>query len=55
MPEMVSAYIRMCAEAEMPARPRSESRVTVEEVYEIQVVDMFGKFATATNISTSYY
>ncbi|KAJ7343266.1 hypothetical protein DFH08DRAFT_1009750 [Mycena albidolilacea] len=41
MPEMVSAYIRMCAESEMPARPRSESRVTVEEVYEIQVVDMF--------------
>ncbi|KAJ7880728.1 hypothetical protein B0H14DRAFT_3434278 [Mycena olivaceomarginata] len=41
MPEMVSAYIRMCAEAEMPARPCSESRVTVEEVYEIQVVDMF--------------
>ncbi|KAJ7857422.1 hypothetical protein B0H14DRAFT_3085219 [Mycena olivaceomarginata] len=38
MPEMVSAYIRMCAEAEMPVR---QNTVTVEELYEIQVVDMF--------------
>jgi hypothetical protein len=42
MPDMVVAYIRMCAEQEMPARPRSE-RAQVEEVYEIQVVDMFGR------------
>ncbi|KAF8137980.1 hypothetical protein K438DRAFT_1996564 [Mycena galopus ATCC 62051] len=41
MPEMVSAYIRMCAEPEMPARPRSEQDGTSEEIYEIQVVDMF--------------
>ncbi|KAJ7703400.1 hypothetical protein B0H14DRAFT_3526949 [Mycena olivaceomarginata] len=40
MPDMVSAYIHMCAEQEMPARPHLE-RAQVEEVYEIQVVDMF--------------
>ncbi|KAF8128329.1 hypothetical protein K438DRAFT_2000344 [Mycena galopus ATCC 62051] len=40
MPEMVSAYICMCAEPEMTARPRAEED-TVEETYEIQVVDMF--------------
>jgi hypothetical protein len=40
MPDMVSAYIRMCAEQEMPSRPRSEN-ARVDEVYEIQVVDMF--------------
>jgi hypothetical protein len=46
MPEMVLAYICMCAEPEMPARPRSEED-EVEEMYEIQVVDMFGKCFTA--------
>ncbi|KAJ7859641.1 hypothetical protein B0H14DRAFT_2577071 [Mycena olivaceomarginata] len=40
MPDMVSAYIRMCAEQEVPSRPRSEN-ARVDEVYEIQVVDMF--------------
>ncbi|KAJ7309178.1 hypothetical protein DFH08DRAFT_823603 [Mycena albidolilacea] len=40
MPEMVLAYICMCAEPEMPARPCSEED-EVEEMYEIQVVDMF--------------
>ncbi|KAJ7788156.1 hypothetical protein B0H14DRAFT_3504535 [Mycena olivaceomarginata] len=40
MPDMVAAYIRMCAEQEMPARPCLE-RAQVEEVYEIQMVDMF--------------
>ncbi|KAJ6600447.1 hypothetical protein DFH09DRAFT_901486 [Mycena vulgaris] len=44
MPEMVTAYIRYCAEQEMPTRaqnaPRAEA-TTMEEVYEIQVVDMF--------------
>jgi hypothetical protein len=43
MPEIVSAYIRMCAELEMPARPRSDDDQE-EEIYEIQVVDMFGRF-----------
>ncbi|KAJ7238535.1 hypothetical protein B0H12DRAFT_1075290 [Mycena haematopus] len=47
MPEMVAAYIRMCAGEEIAARPRSEGEgsrprtPTVEEVYEIQVLDMF--------------
>ncbi|KAF8177173.1 hypothetical protein K438DRAFT_1978815 [Mycena galopus ATCC 62051] len=40
MPEMVSAYICMCAEPEMPAHPRSEDD-SAGEIYEIQVVDMF--------------
>ncbi|KAJ7321900.1 hypothetical protein DFH08DRAFT_1030550 [Mycena albidolilacea] len=40
MPDMVSAYIHMCAEQEMPSRPRSEN-TRMDEVYEIQVVDMF--------------
>jgi hypothetical protein len=42
---MVAAYIRMCAEPEMPARPRGEGEGTpaVEEVYRIHVIDMFGE------------
>ncbi|KAJ7860599.1 hypothetical protein B0H14DRAFT_2576570 [Mycena olivaceomarginata] len=40
MPDIVSAYIRMCAEQEMPLWPRSEN-ARMDEVYEIQVVDMF--------------
>ncbi|KAJ7445131.1 hypothetical protein B0H11DRAFT_1746932 [Mycena galericulata] len=44
MPAMVTAYIRYCAEQEMPTRaqdaPRAEAN-TVEEIYEVQVVDMF--------------
>ncbi|KAJ7512593.1 hypothetical protein B0H11DRAFT_1699088 [Mycena galericulata] len=44
MPAMVTAYIRYCAEQEMPTRaqdaPRAEA-TTVEEIYEVQVVDMF--------------
>ncbi|KAJ7687992.1 hypothetical protein B0H14DRAFT_3101286 [Mycena olivaceomarginata] len=43
MPEIVSAYIRMCAELEMPARPHSDDDQG-EEIYEIQVVDMFGSW-----------
>ncbi|KAJ7795486.1 hypothetical protein B0H14DRAFT_2620904 [Mycena olivaceomarginata] len=44
MPEMVAAYIRYCAEQEMPARPRDAPQPgppTLEEVYKITVVDMF--------------
>ncbi|KAJ7885831.1 hypothetical protein B0H13DRAFT_1889454 [Mycena leptocephala] len=44
MPEMVTTYIRYCAEQEMPARPRDTPQPgppTAEEVYEITVVDMF--------------
>lgn len=45
MKEMVTAYVRYCAEQEIPTRsqepPQSEA-TTVEEVYDIQVVDMFG-------------
>ncbi|KAJ7840296.1 hypothetical protein B0H14DRAFT_2587525 [Mycena olivaceomarginata] len=44
MPEMVSAYICYCTEQEMPARPRDTPQPgppTVEEVYEITMVDMF--------------
>ncbi|KAJ7831313.1 hypothetical protein B0H14DRAFT_2592757 [Mycena olivaceomarginata] len=44
MPEMVSAYIRYCAEQEMPACLQDTPQPgppTVEEVYEITVVDMF--------------
>ncbi|KAJ7191133.1 hypothetical protein GGX14DRAFT_537905 [Mycena pura] len=44
MPEMVDAYIRYCAEQETPARPQDAPQPgppTVEEVYEIIVVDMF--------------
>ncbi|KAJ7866594.1 hypothetical protein B0H14DRAFT_3084195 [Mycena olivaceomarginata] len=44
MPEMVNAYIRYCVEHEMPARPRDTPQPgppTVDEVYEITVVDMF--------------
>jgi hypothetical protein len=47
MPEMVSAYMRFCAEPEMSMRPQSAERArqaTVEEIYEIEVVDMFGTF-----------
>lgn len=48
MPDMVTAYIRYCAEQEMPARPRADDddseRPRVVEVYDIQVVDMFGEF-----------
>lgn len=49
MPEIVAAYIRMCAEGELPARASSEEpRVaTMEEIYEVQVVDMFGEFSFA--------
>ncbi|KAJ7075097.1 hypothetical protein B0H15DRAFT_956756 [Mycena belliarum] len=45
MPELVSAYIRHCAEGEMPARPMSDEvrEALAEEIYTIQVVDMFGK------------
>jgi hypothetical protein len=45
MPEMVNAYIRYCVEHEMPARPRDTPQPgppTVDEVYKITVVDMFG-------------
>ncbi|KAJ7718976.1 hypothetical protein B0H14DRAFT_3098641 [Mycena olivaceomarginata] len=44
MPEMVNAYIRYYVEHEMPARPRDTPQPgppTVDEVYEITVVDMF--------------
>jgi hypothetical protein len=47
MPEMVAAYIRYCAEEEMPTRPRETPQPgppAAEEVYEITVVDMFGAF-----------
>ncbi|KAF8177725.1 hypothetical protein K438DRAFT_2022158 [Mycena galopus ATCC 62051] len=42
MSAMVSAYIRMCGEAEMPTRARDDGREAgiVEEIYEVQVVDM---------------
>ncbi|KAF7353148.1 hypothetical protein MSAN_01502300 [Mycena sanguinolenta] len=42
MSDMLSAYIRMCAEPEMPAQPRGDDDAEVEELYEIQVVDIFG-------------
>ena len=45
MPWMVSAYIRYCAEQEMPTRPRDTPQAgppMVDEVYEITVVHMFG-------------
>ncbi|KAJ7462181.1 hypothetical protein B0H11DRAFT_1735562 [Mycena galericulata] len=44
MPEMVTAYIRYCAEQEMPTRAQEPLRPqanAVEEIYDIQVVDMF--------------
>ncbi|KAJ7678584.1 hypothetical protein B0H14DRAFT_3536376 [Mycena olivaceomarginata] len=44
MPAMVTAYIHYCVEEEMPAHPRDMPQPgppTVEEVYEITVVDMF--------------
>ncbi|KAJ7143092.1 hypothetical protein C8R43DRAFT_954234 [Mycena crocata] len=44
MPEMVKAYLRLCAEPEMPARPGAERNArapTVDEVWELDVVDMF--------------
>ncbi|KAJ7209890.1 hypothetical protein B0H12DRAFT_1079757 [Mycena haematopus] len=43
MRDMVSAYIAMCAEAEMPVARASgdERHARVEEVYELRVVDMF--------------
>jgi hypothetical protein len=47
MPEMVSAYMRFCAEPEMSMRLQSAERAqqaAVEEIYEIDVVDMFGTF-----------
>jgi hypothetical protein len=48
MPEMLSAYIRMCAESEMQARPRSDRDAAMDDVYCIHVVDMFGKFYIVT-------
>lgn len=47
MPEMVAAYVQYCVEQEMPTRPQGVPRMeatTMEEVYDIQVVDMFGAF-----------
>jgi hypothetical protein len=47
MPEMVSVYMRFCAESEMSMRLQSAERAqqaVVEEIYEIDVVDMFGTF-----------
>ncbi|KAF8181115.1 hypothetical protein K438DRAFT_1601881 [Mycena galopus ATCC 62051] len=42
MPAMVAAYMHMCTEPEMPARPCDQGAATTEdETYEIQVVDMF--------------
>ena len=45
MPGMVSAYIHWCAEAEMTAQLHDEGleEDAEEEVYGIQVVDMFGE------------
>jgi hypothetical protein len=45
MPEMVSAYIYMCAEPEMPARPRSDDDVAMDDVYRIHVINMFGEWS----------
>jgi hypothetical protein len=45
MLEMVSAFIRYCAEQEMPACLQDKLQPgppIVEEVYEMTVVDMFG-------------
>jgi hypothetical protein len=47
MPEMVSVYMRFCTEPEMSMRPRSAERArqaAVEEIYKIDVIDMFGTF-----------
>lgn len=44
---MVTSYLRFCAEPEMPMRPQNEEgsrHPTVEEVWEIDVIDMFGEF-----------
>ncbi|KAJ6524705.1 hypothetical protein DFH09DRAFT_937089 [Mycena vulgaris] len=42
MPQMMSAYLRMCAAEEMPFRPLAEEdEPSVEEIYELTVVDMF--------------
>ncbi|KAJ7472491.1 hypothetical protein FB451DRAFT_1339449 [Mycena latifolia] len=42
MPQMLAAYFRMCAEAELPIRPATEEEHdAVEEIYELTVVDMF--------------
>ncbi|KAJ7455142.1 hypothetical protein FB451DRAFT_1184469 [Mycena latifolia] len=44
MPEMLSAYFRMCAEGEIPIRPdveEEDKHEAVEEIYELTVVDMF--------------
>ncbi|KAJ6603535.1 hypothetical protein DFH09DRAFT_1242787 [Mycena vulgaris] len=42
MPEMMSAYLRMCAGAEMPFRPLDEDEEpATEEIYELTIVDMF--------------
>ena len=45
MEDMVSAYIRRCTEEELGTKahdPPATQQPTVEEVYDIQVVDMFG-------------
>lgn len=42
---MMAAYIRMCAEAELPVRPRADGEG--EELYAIEVLDMFGKCVVA--------
>ncbi|KAJ7170394.1 hypothetical protein C8R43DRAFT_1120826 [Mycena crocata] len=47
MPEMVTSYLRFCAEREMPMRPQSERKArqptmeAEEEIWELDVVDMF--------------
>jgi hypothetical protein len=43
MPEMISAYIHMCAESELQARPTSDDDAVMDDVYRVHVVDMFGK------------
>ncbi|KAJ6600993.1 hypothetical protein DFH09DRAFT_1243004 [Mycena vulgaris] len=53
MKDMVSAYIRHCAEQGMPAMRQSASPAeepTVEEIYQIQVVDIFGTTETEVKL-----
>lgn len=67
MTEMTTAYIRYCAERELRGRRQNEEwedleatsadlnagdGATVEEVYEIKVVDMFGALTSRRAFTT---
>jgi hypothetical protein len=57
MPQMLAAYFRWCAEAELPIRPAAEEEEhpAVEEIYELTVVDMFGEPAFHFSRTSAHY